>query len=204
MLVKFLFASVYEIGNCKCHLICVFFISASYLALSLAANASYLALLEHFAHLAPSSLPTSGTLKLGLSFMTAGRSSLAKYMNADKALFGALGSLAFFAFFSVFSTLPLATFFSGEALAGDFAAFLAGDLAAFLALAGDLAAGAFLAGDLEGAFFAGVASLEAAFLTAAFLAGVAFLAGDAAFLAGDLATLATFLAGDLAGAAFLA
>merc|ERR1719206_1702066 len=143
---------------------------ASYLVLSLAAKSSNFFLLVSLAHLAPSSLPTSGTANPGLAFITAGRSSLAKNMNADSPLLGALGSFLAFFFFSGFSTLPLATFFRGEALAlaGDFAAFLAG--AAFFA-------GAFLAGDLAGAFLAGAfltGVFSAAFLAAAFLAGAFF------------------------------
>merc|ERR1719278_1419806 len=127
-----------------------FFISASYLALSLAARPSYFPLAVHLPHWAPSSLPTSGTFQSGWALTILTRSSLQKYMKADNGRLGALGSLTFLTFFLVsLAALALAglaflaTFFSGD-LAGLLAAFLAGLFAAFLA--GDLAlATAFLA-----------------------------------------------------------
>merc|ERR1719270_307395 len=154
-----------------------FFISASYLVLSLAANSLYLSLVSHFPHCAPSSLPTSGTFQSGWALRILGRSSLAKNIKADSGRFGALGSLAFLTFFFVsfaalaglaaLATLPFATFFNGDFFSAFFpAAFLAGDF-----LAGDLAA--FFAGALAAAFFAG---LFATFLTGLLALATAFFA----------------------------
>merc|ERR1719259_1047320 len=80
--------------------------------LSLMAKASYLDLSWQLFHLAPSSLATSGTFQVGLASVTDERSSLEKNIKAESARFGALGSFAFLPFFS---TLPLDTFFKGEA-----------------------------------------------------------------------------------------